>query len=246
MINNNKVFSFYKKALSLLLFILLIASFSFAGFTIDMPSENEVVVDSTGYIYESQYYNISYTGSGDILTVDTGDANLPMSWSWEWCDDFYGVCHLPGWPAEFPVEDGDEINISYSVVMDTTAGAFSFFFKYTANSITDSIRCDFDFTADNTAVDEDNNYAEYIKVYPNPFENLTRISYDMKDIRHREINISIYNIKGELVKSFYHVGNRNEVMWSGKDNLGRDVKSGIYFYKIKTKSVNIINKIIKL
>lgn len=246
MINYAKSFPTYAKALSLLVFLLFLSSFCFAGFTIDMPTQEDVIVDSTDFIFDSPVYNISYTGAGETLTVETGDMNLPMSWSWEWCDDMLGVCHLPGWPAYFDVEDGDEINIYYSVIMDTTVGSFSFYFKYTAPSIADSIRCDFNFTAHNTAIDENNNYTEYTKSYPNPFENSIKISYDMKDINQKNINISIYNIKGKLVKKCNATDDKKEIIWKGIDNLGKEVKSGIYFYKIKTKSVNIINKIIKL
>ena len=234
------------KIFGLLILFIFISTISFAGFTINMPVENEVIVDSTNFIYESQYYNISYSGSGETLTVDTGDSNLPMTWSWEWCDDVLGVCHLPGWPADFSVEDGDEININYSVIMDTTSVTFTFYFKFTAPSITDSVRCDFSFTANNTAIDNPTDQAKPITAFPNPFKNLTKIVLNKKSINSNEIEISIYNIKGELVRNLTHDPAQNEIIWDGKDIFDREVNSGIYFYKIKNENKIFVDKLIKL
>ena len=70
--------------------------------------------------------------------------------------------------------------------------------------------------------------------YPNPFNPETNISYSI--INNGSVELSIYNIKGQLVKKLVrasmNAGDHN-VVWNGKDSAGRKVSSGLYFYKLK-------------
>ena len=69
--------------------------------------------------------------------------------------------------------------------------------------------------------------------YPNPFNPTTTIKFGLKEAGN--VSIKIYNIKGAVVrtlvdgemKSTYH-----EIIWDGKDNTGKQVGSGLYFYKM--------------
>ncbi len=69
--------------------------------------------------------------------------------------------------------------------------------------------------------------------YPNPFNPTTTIQFSLKE--DSDVRLKVYNIKGAVVrtliddkmKAAYH-----EVVWDGKDNSGKQVGSGLYFYKI--------------
>lgn len=69
--------------------------------------------------------------------------------------------------------------------------------------------------------------------YPNPFNPQTTISFSLQETG--KINLSIYNIKGQKVKTLLN-GNRevgsHTVVWNGKDSSDKEVSSGIYFYKL--------------
>lgn len=69
--------------------------------------------------------------------------------------------------------------------------------------------------------------------YPNPFNPVTEIRFQLPIASH--VIINIYNIVGEyvctLIDSDYEIGYHN-VFWHGKDKLGNDVTSGIYFYQL--------------
>ena len=68
---------------------------------------------------------------------------------------------------------------------------------------------------------------------PNPFNPTTRIRFDLPQAV--QVKLSIYNVKGELVSTIVdkHLSEgRKEVTWSAKDNRGRAVSSGIYFYRL--------------
>ncbi|MCD4817582.1 MAG: right-handed parallel beta-helix repeat-containing protein [Candidatus Cloacimonetes bacterium] len=79
--------------------------------------------------------------------------------------------------------------------------------------------------------------------YPNPFNPTTTISFKIpsrvldqnpaQDFKNTKIEI--YNIKGQMIKELritnYELG-INEVVWEGNDDSGKDVSSGVYFYKL--------------
>jgi parallel beta-helix repeat protein len=88
--------------------------------------------------------------------------------------------------------------------------------------------------------------------YPNPFNPATTIPfsvYGSQLIVHSSIHttLKIYNIKGQLVKILVDEeklrGNYN-IIWDGKDNSGREVSSGIYFYQLKTKDYTDTKKMV--
>ncbi|RLC54287.1 MAG: hypothetical protein DRH79_00975, partial [Candidatus Cloacimonadota bacterium] len=62
-----------------------------------------------------------------------------------------------------------------------------------------------------------------------------------------DVTIVIYNIKGEKVKTL--VRERKEpsyyqTIWNGKDDTGKTVSSGVYFYQTKIGDYNSYNKML--
>jgi len=82
---------------------------------------------------------------------------------------------------------------------------------------------------------------------PNPFRSSTTISYSLQH-NIREATIEIYNIKGQLIKTFLTFPNRglgtHEVVWDCKDDREKKVKTGIYFCKLTTENTYTIKKLI--
>ncbi len=73
------------------------------------------------------------------------------------------------------------------------------------------------------------------KIYPNPFNPETTISFNIP--KPGKVNLSIYNIKGQLVKTLLDEETStgsHSLVWNGKDERGKSVASGIYFSKIET------------
>ncbi len=83
--------------------------------------------------------------------------------------------------------------------------------------------------------------------YPNPFNPETIIRYAMKD--KGNVLIEVYNTRGQKVttleNSVRNAGNYS-VKWSGKDQYGHSVGSGVYFYRMKTGSYTSTKKMILL
>ena len=83
--------------------------------------------------------------------------------------------------------------------------------------------------------------------YPNPFNPTTTISFSLPN--EQKIELTIYNIKGQKVKTLYSgIASEGEqsVVWDGIDSNGKTVSSGIYFYKLKTESKELTRKMLLL
>jgi len=83
--------------------------------------------------------------------------------------------------------------------------------------------------------------------YPNPFNPETTIRFSVKEAT--PVTIEIYNTKGQLVKTLINeakeAGNHS-VVWNGKDNSGRSVSSGVYFYKMNAGKYSSTKKMIMM
>ena len=83
--------------------------------------------------------------------------------------------------------------------------------------------------------------------YPNPFNPQTTINFQLSV--DSKINLSIFNIKGEKVRTLVDVQLRaayHTVDWNGKDESGKPVASGLYFYRMKTSDYQNMRKMILL
>ena len=73
--------------------------------------------------------------------------------------------------------------------------------------------------------------------YPNPFNPQTSISFHLK--QSGKVSIRVYNILGQRVRDLvdgYYQNGEHKADWDGKDDNGKDVSTGIYFYQIKTEN----------
>jgi len=104
-----------------------------------------------------------------------------------------------------------------------------------------------------------NNNSQIAKLFgnfPNPFHPSTTISFSLTAENAKNVEIVIYNLKGQKVKtliafpnqSSLHyatvnggLGTRGSVTWDGTDENNKAVRPGIYFYELnvngKTEAV---------
>ena len=81
--------------------------------------------------------------------------------------------------------------------------------------------------------------------YPNPFNPVTNIAFSISEPTN--VNIEIYNIKGEKVTTLvngYMEANNYTYTWDGTDNNRNSVSSGVYFYKMKAGRYTSTKKMI--
>jgi len=77
---------------------------------------------------------------------------------------------------------------------------------------------------------------------PNPFSSTTTISFSGNLNSHELAQIKIYNVKGQLVR-IADCG--FSAVWDGMDESGKEVSTGVYFFKMNNNS-DYIGKVVKL
>jgi tetratricopeptide (TPR) repeat protein len=83
--------------------------------------------------------------------------------------------------------------------------------------------------------------------FPNPFNPSTTIRYSLES--DTSCSIEIYNIKGQKVRVLFNnnqAKGQHSVVWDGKDQHGRPVSSGVYFYRLSTPKKSLTNKMLLL
>jgi len=84
--------------------------------------------------------------------------------------------------------------------------------------------------------------------FPNPFRGLTIIGFEVPD--KCEVSLVIYDVAGRCVRTLlssevFSPG-VHSVTWDGRDDRGRMVSSGIYFYRLKAGNRSLIKNLLKL
>ena len=78
---------------------------------------------------------------------------------------------------------------------------------------------------------------------PNPFNPSTRIRFGLA--KSGPASLRIYSVDGRLVRTLVHAplpAGYHDALWDGRDDRGRDVTSGIYFYKLATDGKSVSRK----
>ena len=88
--------------------------------------------------------------------------------------------------------------------------------------------------------------------YPNPFNPETWIPYELAT--DTDVKITIYNAQGVVIRTLqlgqqsagYYTDRERAAYWDGKNALGEQVASGIYFYQLETDDMSSLRKMVIL
>ena len=88
--------------------------------------------------------------------------------------------------------------------------------------------------------------------YPNPFNPETWIPYELATDTH--VRITIYNTQGVVIRTLqfghqsagYYTGRDRAAYWDGRNALGEQVASGLYFYQLETDTMSSMRKMVIL
>jgi hypothetical protein len=81
--------------------------------------------------------------------------------------------------------------------------------------------------------------------YPNPFVSSTSIGYNLKS--SSDVNIQVYNVKGQLVRSFTESkasSGAHSITWDGMDSESRKCASGVYMIRILSDKAMAAKKVL--
>ena len=88
--------------------------------------------------------------------------------------------------------------------------------------------------------------------YPNPFNPETWIPYELATDTH--VRITIYNTQGVVIRTLqfghqsagYYTERDRAAYWDGRNALGEQVASGLYFYQLETDTMSLMRKMVIL
>ena len=88
--------------------------------------------------------------------------------------------------------------------------------------------------------------------YPNPFNPETWIPYELST--DTDVRITIYNAQGVVIRTLqlgqqsagYYTDRQRAAYWDGRNALGEQVASGIYFYQLETDDMSSLRKMVIL
>jgi hypothetical protein len=88
--------------------------------------------------------------------------------------------------------------------------------------------------------------------YPNPFNPETWIPYQLRS--GGDVTIRIYSVGGELIRTLplgmrrpgYYVTRDKAAHWDGRNDIGEDVSSGVYFYVLQSTNFTATRKLLIL
>ncbi len=82
--------------------------------------------------------------------------------------------------------------------------------------------------------------------YPNPFNNSTKIVFEVT--KQSQVGLTIFDSRGRKVKQWSDkfLAGKHSLIWNGENQNGKQLASGIYFLRLKSKDQMRIRKMILL
>ena len=81
--------------------------------------------------------------------------------------------------------------------------------------------------------------------YPNPFNPETTIRYTLSETG--AVRLSLYNVSGQLIRTLVdgeRAAGSYSVTWDGRDDMGRDVASGVYVGRMEVNGFSAVRKLV--
>ncbi|MBN2541514.1 T9SS type A sorting domain-containing protein [bacterium] len=219
-----------KKALTIVLTSLILTALS--SFVLADEVRVTVSPDGPPFSVEFEVTNTSGTNINDFHVWVEGAEITGIESPWTGPGTGYGHTeNAAGW-----VTEGEGIppgGTQGGFVIHTTSPVFFYSWETTHNG--ETVDRGEGFTGEDPEVGiNEINKIKSMKVYsyPNPFNSETSIQFSIPQTA--DVNINIYSIEGKLVKTLadgsYSEGT-HEVTWDTKDDLGKSVSTGYYFYR---------------
>ncbi len=236
-----------KKIATIIIAVLVLGSLC-AELVITVPFEQDIIGQSYTevgeYDYESDWIELANTGTeNQDYTIHWSPNDAPAGWSMSVCNDL-GICYMPNYPGPITINAGTSLVFHIGLIV-TSTGGFAFDITIGAGDLEEPEVLSFTFnTADNTSagIDSVNPLTMVSQNYPNPFNPTTSINYSLPADTNG--SMTIFNMKGEVVRSYNNLSGNNKITWNGDDVSGATVSSGIYFYRLNGGTKTVTKKMI--
>jgi hypothetical protein len=183
---------------------------------------------------------MNHWGVNYILFENT-DLDLSVDFSGESLNSDFHVQFVKFYynePVEVVEMELDEV-MSGSITLHNSGIEYDKVLMIVTDTYTSYTQIGYSYEATNSvSVDDEeiNLHSQYsVTNYPNPFNPSTTITYNQSTEINEDVQIMIYNLKGQKVKQYSAdnlSGKQYSVVWDGTDRTNKSVSSGIYYYKI--------------
>ncbi len=198
-----------------------------------------IIVDANGNSYVAGGFQETATFGATTLTssgvYDVFVAKLDTDGNWQWAEQAGGSGYDFG--RCISVDANGNSYVTGFFVETATFGAFTLTSSGGSDVFVAKLNCTL------SAENEISLTINSLSNFPNPFNPTTTLSFSI--IEDSNIELSIYNIKGQKVKQLVNdqlSAGEHSIVWDGKDDNNQPVSSGIYFYKLKVNNKNITIK----
>jgi hypothetical protein len=85
-----------------------------------------------------------------------------------------------------------------------------------------------------------------LTVFPNPFNEQTSLEINLVTLS--EVEIAVYNVRGQTVRHLLHatpVQGKRRFVWDGRDDLGRQASTGLYFVRMTLNNKSATRQFVK-
>jgi hypothetical protein len=87
---------------------------------------------------------------------------------------------------------------------------------------------------------------QVLSAYPNPFLSSEAVTIKAKLAANEKGSLTIYNLKGQMVKVFEISAKSPNLKWNGRDDKNQTCAAGIYLYRLSTNGHNETKKLVIL
>lgn len=216
---------------------------------------------SSPYAVNAQYAE-SWSSDGYFIGCENTDADAAKEMVFVWYVDSYDnhILVIDGATGNLEWDSGtwdiiiypdDLTSRSSPRLIDVDGdGTYEILFKGRQLSGDDVKWHLYSYTGGGAGVSGQNNYVptpQLFQNYPNPFNPQTTIKYSVPE--GSDVSLRIYNVNGQLVRTLIQ-GRQNageyQVQWNSRDQQGRTVASGMYFYTIEAGNFTSTKKMITI
>jgi poly-gamma-glutamate synthesis protein (capsule biosynthesis protein) len=188
------------------------------------------------------FYHSKFTppGNAQFINLRLRSESPQSGEAHSWFDDV-GLIEWTDWKGYNSISSISYPNDYYWVQFKINESVLSANVYYSETKFTDIV----------TSRDKEQTYIpdEFVlyQNYPNPFNPITTIQYELPVSTN--VQLKIYDILGKEVRtvtSEFQQPGKKIYKWDGKDDGGRVVSSGVYFYKLQTSEFSQTKKLLLL
>ena len=239
---------------------------SFFAFELPVIPEGYFLTSTYIYIYQFLSYGNDVSGIYPIFNMQTSTIEPPCyiehldyGYTLDETDFFLIPLHFIGTISNTPDYGWRSIEVTEYVLDDieNTRPFTQYRLRLALDTDNDSFMDALGFKTSNTSmnlkpyiiyiIEENSNISNeqlpenqiYLFNYPNPFNPITNIQFDIKE--NESGVLSIFNLKGQLIESHRFESDKHNYLWDASNQA-----SGIYLYKLQTESITETRKMLLL